>query len=52
MDLLLQAELLQAIDSEGWFRGTANQAMCFGKLPEWAIGLIDAMPLQGWPHQV
>ncbi|XP_072976790.1 alkylated DNA repair protein ALKBH8 homolog [Typha angustifolia] len=34
-----QSLLLSAINREGWFSDTHNQAMRFGDLPEWAIDL-------------
>jgi hypothetical protein len=41
----LQELLLAAIHQEGWFATpAANQAMCFGALPDWAQALAAAVP--------
>ncbi|DBA90576.1 TPA: hypothetical protein ACH3X1_003813 [Trebouxia sp. C0004] len=47
-----QENVLQAIKAEGWLTGTANQAMCFGKLPRWTRLLADMLPLEHWPEQI
>lgn len=47
-----QELLLASIQSEGWLRGTENQAMWFGALPVWAQEIADGLPLTLWPKQM
>lgn len=50
--ITLQENTLQAVEAEGWLRGRANQAMCFGRLPSWTQAIADRLPLKHWPEQV
>lgn len=50
--ITLQENTLQAVEAEGWLKGRANQAMCFGRLPSWTQAIADRLPLEQWPEQV